>query len=87
MNGGLTGEALETLTGGVTSSQRLESVDREDALWEELKQCGQGRPLFNLATWDDSDTNGLVSPHAYTILGTAKIRNADGSVARLVRIL
>ncbi|KAK5108431.1 hypothetical protein LTR62_008318 [Meristemomyces frigidus] len=83
VEGGFVGEAIEDLTGGVTSELHGTDILDRDAFWtDELLQvneqflfgCGQSRGF-------DEDRNGLQHRHAYSIM---EAREVDG--LRLVKL-
>ncbi|KAK5680094.1 hypothetical protein LTS10_008044 [Elasticomyces elasticus] len=83
VEGGFVGEAIEDLTGGVTSEMHGTDILDRDAFWtNELLQvnklflfgCGQSRGF-------DEDRNGIQHRHAYSVM---EAREVDG--LRLVKL-
>lgn len=80
LEGGFSGEGIEDLTGGVNSSVWAEDVLDKDRLWSELLQvnkdflfgCGSRQALYADQTAEES--GGVVSSHAYTVLGAREIK-------------
>lgn len=72
IEGGISGEGIEDLTGGVNVSIDTEDILDKDVLWHELKQvnkeflfgCSSRRGLDTLP----ADAEGFVRGHAYTVL-------------------
>ncbi|KAF2996827.1 hypothetical protein E8E13_002914 [Curvularia kusanoi] len=91
ISGGIPGEAVEDLTGGVTSKILTDRIFDKDRLWEELKQANHGF-LFSAASpgsyGDDSDSRrGLALNHAYSIIRARDAESEDGKIVhRLVLV-
>ncbi|KAF2849657.1 cysteine proteinase [Plenodomus tracheiphilus IPT5] len=88
--GGWSGEAIEDLTGGVTTKILTDRVLSKDRLWNELLQVNQ-QFLFSASSpgsyGDDSDARrGLALSHAYSILKAVQAEGEDGKKQRLVLI-
>ncbi|KAK0707169.1 hypothetical protein B0T21DRAFT_416338 [Apiosordaria backusii] len=85
--GGLVGEGVEDLTGGVNSELALEDVLFKEHLWRELVN-ENGDFVFGLDILDrnGSDKNGLANAHAYALLAAREEVGEDGKVIRLVKI-
>ncbi|KAK2008455.1 calpain family cysteine protease [Colletotrichum eremochloae] len=88
ISGGWPGEAVEDMTGGVTSTIATNRVLRKDRLWKELVNA-DGEFVFALAAmgtgwdWQKSD---LALGHAYSILQSREEVDEDGKKVRLVQI-
>ncbi|KAG9195132.1 hypothetical protein G6011_00252 [Alternaria panax] len=88
--GGWSGEAVEDLTGGVTTKILTDRVLDKQRLWEELLQAGK-KFLFSVSSpsmdGDDSDVRrGLALSHAYSILKAVDAEGEDGKKYQLVLI-
>lgn len=85
IEGGVSGEGIEDLTGGVNVSIDTEDILDKDVLWDELKLvnkkflfgCSSRRGMDSLP----ADDEGFVRGHAYTVL---EARELDGW--RLLRL-
>ena len=88
IDGGFTGEAIEDLTGGITTEIKTEDILDLDRMWEELLRCNQ-EFIFGCWTpgWPDArDTSqGLFSGHAYSIMQAQDIE-IEGKARRLVLV-
>lgn len=84
IDGGFTGEAIEDLTGGVTTEIYSTDILDKDAFWEtELMQVGK-QFLFGCATgfysnWLDTsgeprERDGIAEGHAYSIMDAKEIK-------------
>ncbi|TDZ15111.1 Calpain-type cysteine protease DEK1 [Colletotrichum orbiculare MAFF 240422] len=88
ISGGWPGEAVEDMTGGVTSTIATNRVLRKDKLWKELVNS-DGEFVFALAamgTGWDWQKSGLALGHAYSILQSREEVSDDGKRVRLVQI-
>ncbi|OHE93421.1 calpain family cysteine protease [Colletotrichum orchidophilum] len=88
ISGGWPGEAVEDMTGGVTSTIATNRVLRKDRLWKELISA-DGEFVFALAamgTGWDWQKSGLALGHAYSILQSREEVDEDGKKVRLVQI-
>ncbi|WQF82321.1 Putative cysteine peptidase, cysteine active, peptidase C2, calpain, catalytic [Colletotrichum destructivum] len=88
ISGGWPGEAVEDMTGGVTSTIATNRVLRKDKLWKELVNS-DGEFVFALAamgTGWDWRKSGLALGHAYSILQSREEVDEDGKKVRLVQI-
>ncbi|KAH8673835.1 hypothetical protein BX600DRAFT_456317 [Xylariales sp. PMI_506] len=88
VSGGWPGEAVEDMTGGVTTTIASNRVLRKDKLWKELVNS-DGEFVFALAamgTGWDWQKSGLALGHAYSILEAREEVAEDGSKIRLVKI-
>ncbi|RAR11821.1 cysteine proteinase [Stemphylium lycopersici] len=90
--GGWSGEAVEDLTGGVTTKVMTNRVLSKEKLWKELLQVGQ-KFLFSASSpssgayGDDADARrGLALSHAYSVLKAVEDQDQDGNKVRLVQI-
>ncbi|KAH8194709.1 hypothetical protein TruAng_011121 [Truncatella angustata] len=86
--GGWPGEAVEDMTGGVTSTVESNRVLSKDKLWKELANS-DGEYVFALAAmgqgWDWT-RSGLALGHAYSILQAREEVDEEGNKVRLVQI-
>lgn len=91
ISGGISGEAVEDLTGGVTNKIMTPRILDKKLLWEELKQVNKGF-LFSASSpgsyGDDSDARrGLALGHAYSIISAVNVTGDDDKTEhRLVLI-
>ncbi|KAI0620440.1 calpain family cysteine protease [Pyrenophora tritici-repentis] len=88
--GGYSGEAVEDLTGGVTTKILTNRVLRKESLWNELLQVGK-KFLFSASSLtaygdDTSALKGLALEHAYSVLKVVEEEGEDGKKYRLVLI-
>lgn len=88
ISGGWPGEAVEDLTGGVTTTVASNRVMSKDKLWNELANS-EGEFVFALAamgTGWDSQKSGLALGHAYSILQSREEVDEEGKKIRLVQV-
>lgn len=88
ISGGWSGEAVEDMTGGVTTTVATNRVLRKDKLWKELANS-DGDFVFALSaigTGWDWQKGGLAMGHAYSILKATEEVDEDGNKVRLVKI-
>lgn len=90
--GGWSGEAVEDMTGGVTTTVATKRVLRKDRLWRELA-LGDGDFVFALSALGSAlgfsasrSASGVVLGHAYSILRATEEVDEDGTRLRLVQI-
>lgn len=88
--GGWSGEAVEDLTGGVTTKILTDRVLSKERLWKELLQVNK-EFLFAASSpgsyGDDSYARrGLALSHAYSVLRAVDVEGPDGKNNRLVLI-
>ena len=87
IDGGWSGEAVEDLTGGVTSTIVTNRVLDKDRLWREM--INKNDFVFALSAMGfavDGVRGGLPLQHAYSILRTLEAISEDGKTAvRLVQ--
>lgn len=88
--GGWSGEAVEDLTGGVTTKILTDRVLSKDRLWNELLQVNHDF-LFSASSpgsyGDDSNArHGLALSHAYSILKAIDAEDEEGRKQKLVQI-
>lgn len=71
IEGGYTGEAIEDLTGGITTELRTADILDKKQFWEELRQCNQ-QFIFSCGTGiyhgGAHNTEGIIEGHAYSVL-------------------
>ncbi|KAI1074465.1 calpain family cysteine protease [Whalleya microplaca] len=85
---GWPGEAVEDMTGGVTSTVAANRVLNKDRLWKELVNT-DGEFVFALAAMEtglDWKKNGIALGHAYSILQSREEVDEDGTKIRLVQV-
>ncbi|KAI5458137.1 hypothetical protein BGZ63DRAFT_407440 [Mariannaea sp. PMI_226] len=91
IDGGWAGNAVEDLTGGVTTVVAGNRVLRKERLWREMVTSDgeDSEFVFGLSAsmhgWD-SKKNGLVLRHAYSILQATEVEDEEGNKFRLVKI-
>lgn len=90
ISGGWSGEAVEDLTGGVTTKILTGRILSKDRFWKELLQVNK-EFLFSASSpgsyGDDSDARrGLALNHAYSVLRATEEEGEDGKKHRLVLI-
>ncbi|KAK8090182.1 hypothetical protein PG997_005143 [Apiospora hydei] len=88
ISGGWPGEAVEDMTGGVTTTVASNRVLSKDKLWKELVNT-DSEFVFALAamgTGWDWQKSGLALGHAYSILQCRQESGEDGNTVRLVQI-
>jgi len=88
IDGGWPGEAVEDMTGGVTTTIATNRVLKKDKLWKELVNS-DGEFVFALAaigTGWDWKKGGLALGHAYSILQAREEVDEDGNKIRLIQI-
>jgi hypothetical protein len=86
ISGGWPGDAVEDLTGGVTTTITTNRVLNRDLLWKEVLNP-QGDFVFTVSAlgYGASDTNrGLPLEHTYSILRATEERDESGKKIRLV---
>lgn len=88
--GGISGEAVEDLTGGVTTKILTDRILSKDRLWKELLQVNK-QFLFSASSpgsyGDDSDARrGLALSHAYSVIKAVDAEDEDGKNHQLVLI-
>lgn len=90
IEGGVTQEAIEDLTGGVGTCFQTSRILSKDRLWKQLLNKDK-EFLFGLSSSspdysDDQSKNGLTLGHAYSVLGATEEVGEDGKTIRLVKI-
>lgn len=88
--GGISGEAVEDLTGGVTTKVLTNRILSKERLWKELVQVNK-EFLFSASSpdsfGDDSDSRkGLALNHAYSVIKAVEEEDEGGKKHRLVLI-
>lgn len=82
--GGWAGQAVEDMTGGVTTDIATNCVLNKDKLWRELSSK-DGEFVFALSS-RPGDSDGLCGSHAYSILQARETTGEDGEKLRLVQV-
>jgi hypothetical protein len=90
ISGGWSGEAVEDLTGGVTTKILTDRILSKERLWKELLQVNN-QFLFSASSpgsyGDDSDARrGLALSHAYSVIKAVDVEGENGENHRLVLI-
>ena len=88
--GGISGEAVEDLTGGVTTKILTDRILSRERLWKELLEVNK-QFLFSASSpgsyGDDSDARrGLALSHAYSVIKAVDAEDEAGKNHRLVLI-
>jgi hypothetical protein len=88
--GGWSGEAIEDLTGGVTTKIMTSKILSKERLWKELLQVNK-EFLFSASSpgsYGDDTTarQGLALQHAYSVIKAVEEEDEDGKKHRLVMI-
>jgi hypothetical protein len=89
ISGGISGEAVEDMTGGVTTSLATNKVLSREKLWQELCQANKDLVFAASSPWlgpDMKATRGLALNHAYSVLRATEESDEDGKKVRLVLI-
>ncbi|KAF2669359.1 cysteine proteinase [Microthyrium microscopicum] len=88
IEGGLMGEGVEDMTGGVTSCLYTNRILNKNRLWTELKNENK-EFLWALGSPGASDTtakNGIALSHAYSISEAVEVKGEDGKTVKLVKV-
>jgi hypothetical protein len=90
IQGGISGEAVEDLTGGVTTKIMTTRVLSKEVLWRELLQVNK-EFVFSASSpgaygGDSNARRGLALSHAYSVLKAVDAEDEDGKNHRLVLI-
>ncbi|KAF1912890.1 hypothetical protein BDU57DRAFT_458230 [Ampelomyces quisqualis] len=90
ISGGISGEAVEDLTGGVTTKILTDRILSKERLWKELLMVNK-HFLFSASSpgayGDDSDARrGLALSHAYSVIKALDAEDEDGKSHKLVLI-
>lgn len=83
--GGWSGEGVEDMTGGVTTTINAKRALNKDKLWKELAN-DLGDFVFAASATGAGSQNGLFRGHAYSILKATEEVDEDGNKVRLVQI-
>jgi hypothetical protein len=90
ISGGIAGEGVEDLTGGVTTKVLTNRILSKERLWKELLEVNK-HFLFAASSpnayGDDSDSRkGLALGHAYSVIKAVEEEDEDGNKHRLILI-
>ncbi len=90
ISGGISGEAVEDLTGGVTTKILTNRVLSKSRLWKELLQANE-QFLFSASSpgaygGDSYARRGLALGHAYSVIKAVDVEGEDGTNHQLVLI-
>jgi hypothetical protein len=88
--GGYSGEAIEDLTGGVSTKMKTSRILSKNRLWEELLEVNE-RFLFAVSSpggygGDDHSRKGLALNHAYSLIRAVQEKDEEGKEHKLVLI-
>lgn len=92
ISGGFSGEAVEDLTGGVTTKILTNRVLSKEKLWKELLQVGKeflfsaSSPSSNAFGVQSDALRGLALSHAYSVLRAVEEEDENGKKHRLLLI-
>ncbi|RAL17404.1 cysteine proteinase [Aspergillus homomorphus CBS 101889] len=88
LSGGWSGEAVEDMTGGVTTTITTNKVLNQNTLWRELVNAEKNFVFAAsaLTTGRDWTKGGLALRHAYSILRATEEEDEDGRKVRLVLV-
>ena len=89
IQGGDSGEAVEDMTGGVTTALSTNRILSKDKLWQDLLNVNK-EFIFSASSpgWgtDRFARQGVVLNHAYSILKAVEVAGEDDKIVRLVFI-
>ncbi|KAH0553461.1 hypothetical protein GP486_006468 [Trichoglossum hirsutum] len=87
IGGGVSGEAVEDMTGGVTTNLLTNKVLDKDKLWQELLGANKEFVFAALSPSSNAEgMRGLTPGHSYSILKATEESDEDGNKFRLVLI-
>lgn len=89
IEGGISGEAVEDMTGGVTTNIMTNKILSKERLWKELLNVNKQFIFAASSPWLGSDSEarrGLALSHAYSILKAVEEEDEEGNKVRLVLI-
>ncbi|KAH6885761.1 hypothetical protein B0T10DRAFT_83787 [Thelonectria olida] len=91
ISGGWAGNAVEDLTGGVTTVVAGNKVLRKERLWREMATSGteEGEFVFGISPSVqsyDCKRNGIILHHAYSVLQATEVEDEEGKRVRLVKV-
>lgn len=87
IEGGYTGEAVEDLTGGVTSEVYTCDILDKDRFWTEELSLANKDFLFAASLLGALDRSGIISGHAYSVLKAREVKGKRFVLVRWVWIL
>ncbi|OCL06143.1 cysteine proteinase, partial [Glonium stellatum] len=89
ISGGISGEAVEDMTGGVTTNIMTNKILSKERLWKELLNVNK-QFIFAASSPslgpDNEARRGLALSHAYSVLKAVEEEDEDGKKVRLVLI-
>jgi hypothetical protein len=90
ISGGTSGEAVEDLTGGVTTTLKTNKILRKKVLWEELMNANKefifAASAPSTGGTDSESRQGIALNHAYSVLKAVEEKGEDGKIVQLVLI-
>jgi len=81
--GGWMSEGLDALTGAPSFTFEPKKLD-DSTLWKIINDADKRHEI--MATGSNSNSLGIVSSHAYTLIGIATLKKTDGTVVNLMKM-